>query len=136
MKLLIKRHWFTNRSTIGTFHIDEKTHCFSLEDVARPHNVKIPKETAIPDGEYRVIIDFSQRFQRRMPHILDVPGFDSIRIHGGNTAADTAGCPILGYQKGHDMIWDHKAYDDFFSQLEQCLKNGEECTLTIVNEQL
>lgn len=132
----IKRHWYTNRSSIGNFFINELTHCSSLEDVARAPGVKIPKVTAIPAGEYEVIIDFSQRFQRRMPHVLDVPGFDGIRIHAGNRPEDTEGCPILGYQKGPDMVWDNKAYDDFYKRLEEALNLGEKVTLEITDEQL
>lgn len=136
MKLKIKRHWYTNKSSIGNFFINETMHCFSLEDVARAPGVKIPKETAIPAGEYEVIIDFSQRFQKRMSHILDVPGFDGVRFHGGNRPEDTEGCPILGYQKWSDMIWDHKASDDFYKRLEEVLNLGEKVTLEITDEQL
>lgn len=57
---------------------------------------KIPHKTAIPAGRYRVTIDMSTRFKRMMLHILDVPGFDGIRIHSGNTAEDTDGCPLVG----------------------------------------
>ena len=137
MKLEIKRHWFSDRSSIGTLRIDGKPQCFTLEDCARARGVKIPLYTAIPEGLYRVIIDFSQRFQRRMPHILEVPGFDGIRFHPGNAPDQTAGCVILGYQRGKDIIWEsQKAYDDFYTLFEQAIYLGEEVTLSIVNEQL
>ena len=57
---------------------------------------KIPKETAIPRGRYRLTVSFSNRFQKLMPLIKDVPGFDGVRIHGGNDQHDTEGCPLLG----------------------------------------
>ena len=47
---------------------------------------KIYGETAIPTGTYKLVIDYSNRFKKRMPHILNVPGYDGIRLHTGNTA--------------------------------------------------
>lgn len=52
--------------------------------------------TAIPRGRYLLENSFSTRFQKELPAILDVPGFSGIRIHGGNTAADSLGCILLG----------------------------------------
>lgn len=52
--------------------------------------------TAIPRGRYLLENSFSTRFQKELPAILDVPGFSGIRVHGGNTAADSLGCILLG----------------------------------------
>ena len=57
---------------------------------------KYPSLTAIPEGRYRLRTTFSQRFQRNTPQLMDVPQFTGIRIHAGNTAADTDGCILLG----------------------------------------
>lgn len=136
MRLKIKRKWFTDRSSIGQFCIDTTIHSFSLEDVARAYGVKIPGKTAIPPGEYKVIIDFSQRFMRPMPHVLDVPMFEGVRIHPGNTDVDVEGCIAIGYSKGQDVIWDsRKAFDEFFAKLESAIANGETVILEITNEQ-
>lgn len=137
MLVQLKRHWFTEKTSIGLVIVDGVHFCFSLEDVARADGVKIPKVTAIPAGEYELTIDDSTRFKRPMPHILDVPGFDGIRIHWGNRPEDTEGCPILGYEKNLDAVWKSvKAFDDFFAKLDAAIKRGEKCSIKFTNEQL
>ena len=90
MELTLTRTDFTNDSTIGELSVNGKFECFTLEDKVRP--VKIKGMTAIPAGAYEVVINFSERFQRPLPLLLNVPNFDGIRIHAGNTAKDTEGC--------------------------------------------
>ena len=137
MRLRLKRHWFTNRSSMGVLMVDDQTFSFTLEDVARADGVKIDGETCIPAGEYRVTLDFSQRFQAVMPHILDVPMFEGIRIHKGNAPNDTGGCILVGYAHGQDLIWDsRKAYDDLMVKLQAAYDKQEQITLVITNEQL
>ena len=116
MKLTLTRKWFNDTCTIGTLDIDGHAEAYTLEDVER--DIKIPGETCIPTGTYVLVIDWSNRFQRRLPHLLDVPGFEGIRIHPGNTDKDTKGCILPGLQKyedsvGHSVI----AFDHIFGQL-------------------
>lgn len=97
--------------------------CFTLEDPVREQGVKVQNKTAIPAGRYRVVIDWSNRFKRMMPHILDVPNFTGIRIHAGNTAEDTSGCILVGGaidQKNHVIKpgTSRPAYDRLFKKLE------------------
>lgn len=66
-----------------------------LEDEVRPRGVKIREETAIPEGTYRVRVTYSPKFRRNMALLEDVPQFTGIRVHGGNTEKDTAGCPLV-----------------------------------------
>jgi len=122
--LMLEREWFTDKSTIGQLSFDGEPSCFTLEDTCR--NVKVEGETAIPSGRYEVTIDFSERFQKKMPHILDVPGFEGVRIHKGNTPSDTLGCILVGMRKDKDTIYDcQKAYDLVYAELEKRLAKGK-----------
>lgn len=70
--------------------------CNTLEDTVRATGVKVYGETAIPSGKYKFIMTMSNRFKKIMPLLLNVTGFDGIRIHSGNTSVDTHGCILLG----------------------------------------
>jgi len=60
-----------------------------------------------------------------MPLLLDVPGFDGIRIHSGNTAADTEGCILLGLARGEDSVLNsRKALDIFMPLLQDAISCG------------
>src|SRR3990167_7111907 len=118
MDFIIKRDKFTVKSTIGRLWIAERDFCNTLEDVDRQleivHNVKVPRQSAIPRGRYSLIIDESNRFKCLMPHILDVSAFEGVRIHKGNTAEDTEGCPLVGAHRGDNKVFGCKeVYDEF-----------------------
>ncbi len=131
MRLTITRQKSTPNSTLGGLYVDGRWFCFTLEDVVRelgPNGEgKIAGRTAIPFGVYSVVIDKSTRFNRLMPHILDVPFFEGVRIHSGNTAADTEGCVLLGLDKtGFDSIGHSvTAFEAFMDQLKAGLLDGE-----------
>ncbi len=91
--------------------------CNTLEDCVRPDSIKIPGQTAIPAGEYKLILDYSEKFKKIMPHILDVPGFSGIRIHSGNTEADTEGCILVGAYDGSDSLIGSRAMYDLLIAL-------------------
>lgn len=132
MMLTLVRRWFTDQSTIGELYLDGAAiqTCFTLEDMVRP--VKVHGETAIPAGRYQVIITESARFKRALPLLLNVPGFEGIRIHPGNTKADTEGCLLVGTQRGTDVVLKSKAaFTALFGVLQAALKK-EKVWLTIV----
>ena len=110
MNILLKRIAKKETYTIGKLYIDGVYFCDTIEDKDRGLNQtmsindikkkKIYGETAIPTGSYSLVIDYSNRFKRRMAHILNVPGYEGIRLHKGNTAKDSLGCIIVGKNKG------------------------------------
>lgn len=104
MELLLKRIFLGETYTIGKLYVDGVKFCDTLEDKVRPYGEKVYGETAIPYGEYKVIITYSQRFKRPLPLLLNVPMFEGIRIHPGNTAVDTHGCILVGVNDSKGRI--------------------------------
>lgn len=98
MKLDLIRVVRTPSRTLGTLLVDGELECFTMEDRDRLHEglPKIPAQTAIPAGTYKVVLGFSTRFQKILPRVLEVPQFTGILIHSGNTEADTEGCILVG----------------------------------------
>jgi hypothetical protein len=118
MDLKVLRKALTAKSTIGELHVDGAFECYTLEDAVRP--VKIKGVTAIPAGVYEVVVNFSARFRRQLPLLLDVPSFDGVRIHAGNTDADTEGCLLVGKTKGVDFIGSSRgAFDALFAKIQR-----------------
>lgn len=131
MKIKLYRLRETNNATIGMLFIDGIYFCDTLEDKIRDE--KIMHETCIDAGIYQVIINYSQRFKRQMPLLVDVPKFVGIRIHSGNTIANTSGCILLGDASCKDFITRSKLmFDLFFVLLNRDLKKGK-CSIEIIN---
>lgn len=112
MKLTLKRNFKGPDYTIGKLYIDGHYFCDTLEDTVR--KVKIAGKTAIPAGTYKVKKTMSPRFQKILPEILNVPNFTGVRIHSGNTAADTDGCLLLGLNKAKGQVLYSKDAMAFF----------------------
>lgn len=118
--------------TIGRLFINGEDTCYTLEDVVRADGVKVYGETAIPEGTYKVIVNFSNRFQCLMPELLEVPNFEGIRIHPGNTDKDTHGCILLGSNStGSSITESRKAFEPVFLKIKSAFDAGEEIWLTI-----
>jgi len=124
MELRVERTDLSADSTIGELSVDGQFECYTLEDAVRP--VKIKGKTAIPAGRYEVIINQSQRFGRLLPLLLDVPDFEGVRIHPGNTAADTEGCILVGNTKSEGFVGESKvAFARLFDKLETASRTGK-----------
>mgnify|MGYP001194245936 FL=1 len=108
MKLTLKRIALRPTYTIGKLYIDDNYFCDTLEDTVRDLNKngkfdngekKVHAKTAIPYGIYEIKWTYSPRFKKYTPQLMSVPSFEGIRIHAGNTSADTEGCLLLGENK-------------------------------------
>lgn len=118
--------------TIGLLSIDGVHECYTCEDVVRPSGEKLHGQTAIPAGVYSVVVNQSQRFKRRLPLLLNVPGFEGIRIHPGNTQFDTEGCILPGRGFTPNSVTQSVlAFDALFLKIEAAHAAGHPVTIEI-----
>jgi hypothetical protein len=118
VKLVLQRLPSTPACTLGSLSVDGVFACYTLEDVVR-QGPKVYGATAIPAGTYPVVITQSPRFKRPLPLLLNVPGFEGVRIHPGNTAADTEGCILVGRQHGPSAVLESRlAFNALFEKLK------------------
>jgi len=104
---------------------------YTVEDAVR--DVKIPAITAIRAGTYKVIINYSNRFKKHLPLLLDVPEFKGVRIHSGNTAADSEGCILIGTTRNKDGVGNSRvAMDVLMEALSKHIAGGGNVTIEIV----
>lgn len=121
MEISLVRRKFTEQSTIGDLFLDGERECLTLEDRAH-EGPKIPGQTAIPEGRYEITINWSSRFHRPLPLLLDVPDFSGIRIHPGNGPKDTQGCILVGRIEGEDWIGESRiAFEALFIKLQAAI---------------
>lgn len=132
MELTLRRRVIAERYTVGALNVNGEHFCDTLEDVVRPAGVKIKGRTAIPYGIYTVVLDYSPKFDRIMPHVLDVPGFLGVRIHAGNTVDQTDGCILVGRNRVRGQVLDSRAaFAALFALMAEAVERGENITLTI-----
>lgn len=116
MELLLKRIARRDTYTIGHLYVDGKYFCDTIEDTDRGLKQSLPASvnkamkrygaTAIPVGRYQVTLKVqSQKFSKKkqyefcngyLPRLINVPAFEGVLIHIGNTAKDTEGCILVG----------------------------------------
>lgn len=135
MKIESKRFEYGGSYTISKLYIDGALQCYVLEDVVRDPGTKVFGQTAIPAGTYKVVVDFSPHMQKVLPRLLDVPGFEGIRIHSGNTDADTEGCLLLGtaWPGGNLITGSRIAFAKVFPQIQAAWDKKDPITITITD---
>ena len=144
MKLQVVRTQFGLDATNGLLFIDGKFECFTLEDQYQA--VKVAAETAIPEGTYKITLrtvgGFHSKYLKRysfhkgMLWVRDVPGFEYILIHTGNTDEHTAGCLLVGetqqdLDKGKDGFVGNSgvAYKKMYPKIADAILAGDEVTI-------
>ena len=123
--------------------------CYSLEDEYR--NDKVMHETRVPAGTYQILLrkegGFNAKYTKKygdfhkgMLHVQDVPGFEYILIHTGNTDEHTSGCLIVGDSQENNQLMKNgfigksvQAYKRIYTPIATALENGEEVTITYVD---
>lgn len=138
MNIELKRIALKDTYTIGKLYIDGAYFCDTLEDKDRGLEDNMPIEkimflkkphiTAIPTGTYIVILNYSNRFKRIMPLVMNVKGFAGIRIHAGNISEDTDGCILVGENKAKGKVLNSK---DTYSRLLERIKSADKVYLTV-----
>lgn len=121
--------------------------CDTLEDKVRDltKEAKVAGQTAIPAGVYKVSLDIvSPKYSKvdfyvkncnggRVPRLLDVPGFSGILVHAGNTAADTAGCILVGENKIRGQVVNSKnTFLRVHALMREAYLAGDPITIEIV----
>ncbi len=142
MEILLQRDTFTDKSTIGKLYIDGRFECYVLEDKDRGlksdmplseiNSKKVYGETAIPYGKYEIKVTMSNRFKKDLPILLNVPGYEGIRIHTGNTDADTHGCLLPCSAVTKDVgTGSTAAFNTLFEKIKTALKSNQKVTINI-----
>ena len=142
MEVLLIRENFASEYTEGKLFINGAYVCDSLEDADRGLDSsmsedvilskKVYGKTCIPYGRYRIIIDWSNKFQKNLIHLLNVKGFDGVRMHSFNEASQSLGCIGTGVKTVPG--WISKSRDTYkivHSKVEEALSRGESVFLTI-----
>jgi hypothetical protein len=132
MKIVVDRFTSTKEETLGRLFIDGRQYCYTLEDEKR--DIKVHGETRIPVGVYKLGLRNSPHFSPKTGHdmlwVKDVPGFNYILIHSGNTDKDTEGCLLVGsiFEKKNERITilrSKEAYNLIYPIISEAVKKGE-----------
>lgn len=126
--------------------------CYTLEDEHRELDKKVMGETRVPAGTYKITLrtvggfhgrylsKYGSDFHKGMLWVRDVPGFEYILIHTGNTDEHTAGCLIVGNTQSSNLIKKDgfvgssvDAYKRIYPKIADALLNGEEVEITYIN---
>lgn len=142
MKLRLERKYFKDTYTIGNLYIDGTFFCNTLEDKNRDLNkngkfdngeYKVYGETCIPSGTYKIVVNMSPKFKRELPRLLNVPSFEGILIHRGNTAKDSAGCILVGENKAVGKVLNSTPYEEkLVKMMKEAITKEEKITIEIV----
>lgn len=146
MDIEVIRKYLGKDYTVGDLYIDGEWFCNTIEDTVRtlpstcPYTIKnipcrcpgkIAGKTAIPTGTYKLIVDYSTRFNRFLPSILNVPHFLGIRIHNGVDQNNSSGCIIVGINSIKGQVTNSTFY---MNKLTNLLKSSKDNTITISNK--
>jgi len=132
MKIGLLTTKFGEQSTHGVLFVNGKFFGYTIEDVFRHPFIKVANKTAIQGGVYRCAYTYSEKFKRNLILVLNVNGFDGIRIHEGNNAYDTSGCILVGKEYDNFGIYKSKIAIEELNQLAvNAINSGEKIELMV-----
>lgn len=153
MEVKVKRIARKQLYTIGKLYVNDEYICDTIEDTdrsltnkmtsAQVLKKKVKDKTAIPTGTYQLTLKIqSPKYSKKayfkkycnamMPRILNIPGFEGVLIHTGNTQLDSAGCLIVGYNKVVGKVVDSvKAFEKLYPILKTASDKNETIKITI-----
>lgn len=143
MKLTIKRIITRNSYTLGKLYVDGVYFCDTLEDrdigltqnmsVEQIKSIKVPGETAIPKGTYRVTLDvvspkfskypfYMQTCEGKLPRLIDVKGYEGVLIHvadGPKRDSLLQGCIGIGNLSAEEYLMNgKKVFVELYNKLK------------------
>jgi hypothetical protein len=153
MKLKVLRFSSQEDSTSGLLFLEDnqemKFLCYTLEDEKR--DVKVKGETRVPAGTYKLELrteggfhnkykEKYGKFHKGMLHVTNVPNFEFILIHTGNTDEHTAGCLLVGDSQENNVIVKDgfigkstNAYKRIYPDISRSISKGKEVTIEYIN---
>lgn len=145
MEIKVVRLYDTKDATIGVLFVDGVFNCFTLEDEYR--KTKVKHETRVPAGTYdialrteggfnhRYMARYGKDFHKGMLQVMDVPNFEYILIHTGNTDEHTSGCLLVGNTCDENGIVgrSREAYTEFYPAVIKAIKKGKKVTIEYID---
>ena len=142
MKIELIRKWRRENYSIGILLVNGQRICETCEDkdrgldasmpLAELHKRKVKGQTAIPTGTYQITMTYSPRFKKMLPLLLNVPAFEGVRIHSGNTAKDTEGCILCGRNTEVGKVTSSRIWTDkVIKMIDDACKRKETVTIHI-----
>lgn len=138
--ILVRKVDSKSNYTTGVLYIAKKhdttfvLQCDTLEPQWRDLKTqqKVKGQTAIPEGKYKIVMAPSAKFGKNMPYLLDVPQFEGIMIHPGNTVDDTKGCILVGVKSGTGLLVSRITFEKIMKILNSEVDNTIEIIDTYV----
>ena len=140
MELVLTRIAKRKGYTIGRLCLSPGQYfCDTLEPTWRDYKhgaYKIKGKSAIPEGQYAVVISYSPKFRQWLPILLDGPEFNKewqgIRIHAGNSAKDTQGCILVGENREVGRVLNSRKWlQELKTQIVEAKDRGESVRMTV-----
>ena len=142
MEIKLIRKYYKTRYTLGRLYVNNSFFSDTLEPPSKHLTERCSTATiqkakgegfrAIPTGRYRILITRSRRFGRWLPLLMNVKGFEGIRIHAGNKPEDTRGCILPGFNRRKGYVLDStRCVLTLVKMMTEAMEKGEKVLVTV-----